>query len=354
MPLWTEDDGDVSKYLNPDTPGTIDLWHHRLGRANPIGASDDQNVTQIPEGGETGGRFGDEGDSPWQTNDIDETTGNPKFAFDPSTTGGLYAFKFQDTFYSPYRFFRSGDAPNNGAQDIAVGIDFTEAVTMGYAPAEDDTIPFRRLRQPTGSRGDITAKGTTFTPSAEDPLFGRWRSNTQRALDTGNPDDTALADGKVYNIHFAVHVGMVTVRDHYVSFPYTISLDGGAADIQPVKIAGSGRDTLPDFSDTAQFPMTQLNLFLPGITSWEFLIGENADLTFIDPATNEAVDQFHGGSTFVLQQGLGCRDCHTAGNSDTFAPVQPGGFPAGAMETLVPQRGGVNTPTPIPPPSGPG
>ncbi|MFH1109519.1 MAG: ethylbenzene dehydrogenase-related protein [Planctomycetota bacterium] len=353
MPLWKPEDGDVTKYLNPDTAGTIDLWHHRLGRANPIGASDDQNVTQIPEGGETGGRFGDEGDSPWQTNDIDETTGDPKFAFDPATTAGLYAFKFADTFFSPMRFFRRDDAPENGAEDVPVGIDFAEAVAMGYVPAEDDTIPFRRLRQPTASRGDITAYGTTFTPSADDPLFGRWRSNTQRLLNTGNADDTALADANVYNIHFAVHVGKVTVRDHYVSFSYTISLNGGAADIQAVKVAGNGRDAVPDFSDTSQFPVTELNLFLPGITSWEFLTGENTDLTFVDPATDETVDQFHGGATFILQQGLGCRDCHTAATGDTFAPVQQGGFNAGAMETQAPQRGGVNTPTPIPP-AGPG
>ena len=78
----------------------------------------------------------------------------------------------------------------------------------------------------------------------------------------------------------------------------------------------------------------------------------NTDLTYIDPATDEAVDQSHGGATFMLQQGLGCRDCHTAATGDTFAPVQQGGFPAGAMETLVPQRGGVNTPTPIPPTGG--
>ena len=351
MPLWRNEDGEVTKYLNDDMTGSLDLWHHRLHRANPIGVSDDQHVTQVPEGGEEGGRLGDEGDSPWQTNDIDATTGNPRFAFDPATTGGLYAFDFVDTFVSPMRFFRRSDAPENGAETVPVGIDFADALASGYVAAEDDTIPFRRLRQPTGSHGDITALGTTFTPSEDDPLFGRWRSNTQRLLDTGNADDTALADGGVYNIAFAVHTGMVTVRDHYVSFPMRLSLGGGAADVQATKLAGSGRDTLPDFSDTEQFPVLELNLFLPGITSYEFLTGESADLTFIDPATDAAVDQGHAGANFI-QQGLGCRDCHTAASSDAFAPVQTGGFNAGAMETLVPQRGGVNTPTPIPPAGG--
>jgi hypothetical protein len=349
MPLWRNEDGEVTKYLNDDTPGSLDLWHHRLGRANPIGASDDQHVTRIPEGGEEGGRLADEGDGPWQTNDLDATTGNPKFAFDPATTSGLYAFKFADTFFSPMRFFRRDDAPENGGQDVPVGIDFAEAVTMGYVPAEDDTIPSRRLRQPTGSRGDITARGTTFLPDADDALHGRWRSNTQRLLDTGNPDDTALAAGNIYNIAFAVHTGMVTVRDHYVGFAMTLSLGGGDADIEAVKLAGTGRETLPDFADTTQFPVTSVNLFLPGISSYEFLIGENTAQNYVDPETGNAVDQNHAGATALLTQGLSCRACHTAASSEAFNPPQAGGFNSGAMETLVPQRGGVNTPTPIPP-----
>jgi len=349
MPLWRNEDGEVTKHLNADTPGSLDLWHHRLARANPIGASDDQHVTQIPEGGEEGGRLADAGDGPWQTNDIDATTGLPKFAFDPATAEGLYAFAFSDLFTSPLRFFRREDAPNPGPDDVPVGIDYTEAVALGYLPQEDDTIPFRRLRQPTASRGDITAAGTTFTADADNPLHGRWRSNTQRLLNTGNADDTALADGGVYNIAFAVHVGMVTVRDHYVSFPFTLSLGGGSADIQAVKVAGSGRANLPAFSNTTQFPETNINLFLPGITSYEFVTGANTGQNYVDPQTGNTVDQNHAGANAILTQGLGCRACHTPASSETFAPPQPGGFNAGAMETLVPQRGGVNTPTPIPP-----
>ena len=158
-----------------------------------------------------------------------------------------------------------------------------------------------------------------------------------------------MADGNVYNTAFAVHTGMVTVRDHYVSFGYTLSLGGGDADIQAVKISGSGSATLPDFSDANAFPVTELNTFLPGITSYEFLNGDNAGLEYIDPATGSAVDQNHGGSSFLKTQGLSCRDCHTVSSMEAFNPPSAGGFPAGAMEVLVPQRGGVNTPTPIPP-----
>ena len=142
---------------------------------------------------------------------------------------------------------------------------------------------------------------------------------------------------------------MVTVRDHYVSFGYTLSLSGGDADIQAVKLAGTGSVALPDFTDTAAFPVTDLNLFLPGITSYEFLIGENTGLEYVDPATDAAVDQNHAGSNALLTQGLGCRACHTVSSAEAFNPPTPGGFPSGAMEVLVPQRGGVSTPTPIPP-----
>jgi hypothetical protein len=353
MPLWRPEDGDVSKYLPDDeifTGSRLDLWHHRLARSNPIGISDDQWVGQRIGGegdGGGGSRHGDSGTGPFATATF--TGGTPQWLFDPSTTpNGEFAFQFDDLWTTPIRYFVDPaseffgpNAPN------PVGIDYAAAVALGYVPSEGDTVPRRRLREATGSRGDITAYGTTFVPSNDDPLFGRWYSNVQRALATGNDDDTDLADGGVYNIAFAVHSGMVTVRDHYVSFTQTLSLEGGDADIQAVKIAGSGRETLPDFSDTATFPAIDLNLFLPGITSDEFLIGENAGLVYIDPVTNLPVDQVHFGANALINQGLGCRDCHTAAASEPFAPVNPGGFNAGSMETLVPLRGGVNTPTPL-------
>ena len=351
MPTWVHDDGDVHKYLPDDVPGRLDLWHHRLARANPVGLSDDQWVGQRigDEGdGKGGSRHGDGGKGPYATGSTDEN-GNPQWVFDPATTGGLYAFPFDELFTSPMRYFGDETAADLGPNaPNPVGIDYADAMAMGYVPSDGDTVPRRRLRQTEGSRGDITADGTTFTPSAGDPLFGRWNSNIQRALDTGNDDDTAMADGNIYNIAFAVHTGMVTVRDHYVSFGYTLSLDGGGADIQAVKMSGSGSATLPDFSDTGSFPVTELDTFLPGIASYEFLNGDNVGLEYIDPVTGSAVDQNHAGSNALLTQGLSCRDCHTVSSAEAFNPPNAGGFPAGAMELLVPQRGGVNTPTPIP------
>lgn len=359
MPMWVNADGEVHKYLPDDAMfagGRLDLWHHRLARANPIGLADDQWVGQresaAPGEGDSGGgsRHGDAGTGPYATASFDG--GTPEWVFDPATTpGGVYAFKFPDLWTSPIRFFVDSTAEFLGVNaPNAVGIPYADAIAAGYVPSEGDTVPRRRLRQTVGSRGDIAADGTTFTPSGGDPLFGTWRSNIQRALVTGNGDDTDLADGGVYNIAFAVHTGMVTVRDHYVSFAYTLSLNGGAADIQAVQIAGSGVGLLPDFSDSGSYPITDLNLFLPGITSDDFLIGDNGAVDYIDPLTSNPVDQGHGGANGLLNQSLGCRDCHTAATSDTFAPVNAGGFFVGPMETLVLQRGGVRSPTPIPAP----
>ncbi len=352
MPMWVNADGEVHKYLPDTIPGRLDLWHHRLGRSNPAGQSDDQWVGQRINGegdGDGGSRNGDAGTSPYATASTDDD-GNPEWVFDPSTTGGFYAFPFEELFTSPMRFFADETAENLGPNaPLPVGIPYADAVAMGYVPSEGDTVPRRRQRQTEGSRGDISAAGTTFTASASDPLMGTWNSNIQRALDTGNDDDTALADGGVYNIAFAVHKGMVTVRDHYVSFAYTVSLNGGDADIQAVKIAGSGAGTLPDFTDTAMFPLTEMSLFLPGITSYEFLIGENEGLDYVDPATGESIGQSHAGANGLLTQGLSCRACHTAAEADVFETPPTGGFNAGSMEMHVPERGGVNTPTPLPP-----
>jgi hypothetical protein len=347
MPEW-DPSTDLTKYLNDGEAGSLDLWHHRLHRANPIGASDDQFVSTVPPGGEAGGRVRDTGTSVWQTNGLDQD-GNPTYVIDPSTSNGLFAIDYAALFTDPARMFQNPGTALLGPGPVVDGYDYATAVMEGYVAQEGDTVPRRRLRTPDGSAGDITSFGTTFTPSAGDPLFGRWDSNTQRLLDTGNADDTALAVGGVYNVGFAVHTGKVTVRDHYVSFPQTLSIGGAGGDIDAVQIAGSGTGTLPDFTDTVTYPPAAINFFLPGIASLEFVNGENTGLVYVDPVNDLPVDQNHAGSTALLTQGLGCRDCHTVADSDPFEPVNGGGFNGGSMETLVPQRGGVNTQTPIPP-----
>lgn len=51
----------------------------------------------------------------------------------------------------------------------------------------------------------------------------------QRLLDTGELDDIALVPGNTYEAGFEVHLWEYTTRDHYVSFPQTVSLGGAGA-----------------------------------------------------------------------------------------------------------------------------
>ena len=348
MPEW-DASSDLTMYLPDAKPGKLDLWHHRLARANPIGWSDDQYVTTRTPGKENeGGRHGDSGTSPYKTNDI--VNNEPSFVLDYNdTTNRAFAFDFNDTFNSPYRFFMEPGTRNALFQtppNVVKAMDTSTAKSVGYVPREGDTVPRRILRTPTGSRGDISAINTSFTATSADGLQGVIRSNIQRALNTGNLDDTALQAGKVYNIAFAVNTGKISIRDHYVSFPMTISLGATqAADIQAVYFSGNGKTNPPNFSNTNMFPVAQIDTFLPGITSYEFLTGQNITKSYIDPQTSLAVTQSHGGAN-GLSEGLGCRDCHTTRINETFSPTQQGGFSAGSMEALTRKRGGVHSPTP--------
>lgn len=351
MPAW---DGvnDLSKHLPEGSPGMLDLLHHRLHRGDPIGFSDDQFVDATV--GDSGGRKPDAGTHAF-TSQQEDAEGNPEYLIDPATSNGLFAFDFRGVFTDSLRYLRRPDTPENGGRSVAATIDYLDALEDGYVPRENDAVPLRVLRLATESAADLTSIGTFFVPSEVDPLRGTWHSNLQRLLSTGNPDDVALKAGGVFNIGIAVHTGDVTVQDHYVSFAQRLVLGGTAGadepqpDIVAVEVVGSGREQLPDWSDTDTFPVTELNLFRPGIASRDFLNGDNVGKTYIDPRTDTAVDQTHAGASALKNSGLGCRNCHTAADADSYAPPSAGGFNAGSMETLVPLRGGVNTPTPIPP-----
>jgi len=343
MPEW-DPSQDLTKYLNknplnPNGEGQLDLWHHRQARSNPIGMSDDQKV--IVTDGTVGGRKGDGGNgAPYQTNKIitDGLGSHPTWVLDPNTTtvGGKYAFAFQDVHTDPdHNFMRAGDSP---PVSIAEAMDYADAVAQGYVPTEGDTVPRRRLRDLRGTtRVDITAVGSSFTPIANPDFdtdhYGKYESNTQRLLDTLDPDDTALADGNTYDIAFGLHTGMVNMRDHYVSFPMKLSLGAGNADIVAQKLDG---DAQPDWSQIGE---SDLELFLPGITSLDFLLNLDKDKEILDPNTGQLVESMHGGAGGLLG-GATCKNCHTTSgpNSSSFG---------GSMENRVPDRGGVWTPTPL-------
>jgi mono/diheme cytochrome c family protein len=224
-----------------------------------------------------------------------------------------------------------------------VNLAIADAELQGYQPQEGDTVPRRILQAGDGSHADITAHGTEFNPDAADSSIGVWNVQLQRALDTGNADDIALVPGQVYEAGFEVHLWEYTTRDHYVSFPVTIGL-GVEADIQAVDLTG----TVDGGAESAaainwdEIPKQRLYLFQPGITSWEFLTGEN--MTEGKQYLNvqaQLVDQTHGGSDAV-NNGDACASCHTVREGDEGPATN-----FGAMETLAGQRGGIWENTPV-------
>jgi len=352
-PEWVSANGHDGKYVDPvqatgsvSGDNVLDLWHWRAARSNPIGRADDQRIIAlnfIPndgDGGDTGGRKGDAGSSVFASQNI--VDGNPEYLLDPDTTSGKFAFKWDNFWSTPFYYMTRDDAeqvgplaPNPG--DLA----YVDAVALGYVPTEGDTVPRRILRAGAGSRADITAWGTTFNPETPDSSYGVWNVQMQRALDTGNADDIALVVGETYEAGFEVHLWEYTTRDHYVSFPMTFSIGTGfGADIEAVSIAGTGPEQGPSW---AEIPKVRLQLFQPGITTWEFLTGDNlAQGKAYTDAGGQLVDQTHGGASGVTA-GTACVTCHNVRTSDP-APT----LPFGSMEDLTEQRGGIWENTPVP------
>jgi hypothetical protein len=357
MPEWTAANGHDGKYIDPvqaagSASGDIvlDLWHWRGARSNPIGRSDDQNILALDfipndgNGSDNGGRKGDAGTSVFASQGFDPVAG-PDFFLDPDTTSGKFAFTW-DNFWSTPFFYMTQDnaaqvgplAPNPGT------ITNADAVALGYAPTEGDTVPRRILRAGAGSRADITALGTTFTPLTPDSSYGVWNVQLQRAMDTGNSDDIAMVPGQTYEAGFEVHLWEYTTRDHYVSFPMRVSVGPDVtADIQAVSIAGMGNgpNQGPNWNE---IPKTRLYLFQPGISTWEFLTGDNeAQAKQYTNAQGQLIGQAHGGSGSV-NGGTSCVSCHNVLADD---PVPPPLFDAGAMEDLTERRGGIWENTPV-------
>lgn len=356
MPEWNSANGHDGKWVDPtkmtgspeDRDTALDLWHWRGARSNPIGRADDQHIETLDWAAETrtsgddGGRKGDAGTSVFFNQGI--TDGNPDYLLNPDTTWGQYVFDWDEFWLTPFYYMTMPDAEILGATaPNPVAIPWADV--SGYAPAEGDTVPRRVLRAGAESRSDITSYGTYFTPESPDGTLGVWKVQMQRALDTGNSDDVAFVPGQTYEVGFEVHLWEYTTRDHYISFPMTMSLGAGSGgDIEATYFSGIGTYQLPNWDDVATFPSTLVNLFQPGINTWEFLDGSNlADgKVYNDPESGSAVDQSHGGATAVASGSNSCTDCHTVRNSESAPPVMN----AGAMETLTSQRGGVWTDTP--------
>ena len=349
MPQW---DGisDLTMYL-PDnneniSAGRLDLWLLRMARSNPIGWGDDQSVAK--KAAFNGGRSADSGEAPFEVNINSE--GKPKYLLNPAQSEGRYSFSFNDILHTQYKHFMrpNSEAPIGDKPLFAESIDYyTATVISGYVPVAGDTIPAIRLQQPTDSRADVLAIGSFFEPDNSTEDTGTMHIYLQRQMDTLNFEDVTFVENGVYNIAFAVNTGYSSVRDHYVSFPMTLSLGSQGADIVAGKFPGNSFLTKPNFSNTSLFPITTFNVVLPGITSYEFLSGENTGKKYYPAGSSEAIGQIHGGSTALQSADVTCRDCHTINNEPWVGKA--GTYYAGKLSELVLRRGGIYTPTPMQP-----
>ncbi len=236
----------------------LDLWMWRAHRGNPIGAVDDMWIHEY--------RNGDKGKSAYTTN-WDNKKNQPKFMFDSKKTG-FHALKWDDVinhklsqkdfYFLSYKIAKPFD-PNHNWK-------------------EGDTLPYRILRQPEGSRADIKGSGLWKD--------GSWRVEMRRLLNTGHDDDKQLHDQRRYTIAFAIHKNYTGSRWHHVSFPMSLGM-GVDADIVARKFPGE-----PPPWD--KIPWTRLTLFYPGQVTWEWLIGSE-----------------HAGAAEVVN-GHACAGCHTA------------------------------------------
>lgn len=217
----------------------LDLWHWRGHRSNVLEFSDDQNIGEI--------RGGDPGKSGWSTN-WDKEKQQPKYMFDPARTG---------------RIANSWDDLSSGKVGQDDPYYLSDATKIEFDPnqpwKEGDVLPRRVLRAYEGSMADIRTVGGR----------GRWRDGywevtLSRLMDTGDAlNDKAFAEGKVYNVAFAVHRNATGRRWHYVSLPFSLGLSR-EADFEALRFAG----------DTP--PWTQAwheaKLFYPGQVNWPLLI----------------------------------------------------------------------------------
>lgn len=159
---------------------------------------------------------------------------------------------------------------------------------------------------------------------------GGWEVTYVRALAATAPGKVALLPGTRYDLGFALYPDGVAGRHHYVSLPVALGLGEGGADLLAGALAPGAT---ADFSDTVAFPPLTVTLFLPGITSFEFLVGAVVDRD----GQLRPRDVRHGGALAVATGQHTCADCHRVVSDHGVPPVQN----AGALERLVLRRGGV-------------
>jgi hypothetical protein len=236
----------------------LDQWHWRAARGGPLGVADDMYVLDY--------RHGDEGASAFATN-WDAESAQPRFMFDPARTG-YAALRFEDVV--------EGRVPMD--QAYYLGPETMTEFDPRRPWQEGDAIPRRFLLRPTGSRGVIAARA--------DWADGWWTVQLRRALDTGQSDDKAFREFRVYDVAFAFFTDATGNRFHHVTFPITLGI-GQPAGLEAVRFTG-------DEPDWDLVGTTDLIAFYPGQVSWQFLVSDA-----------------HPGAPALRDDSVSCAACHT-------------------------------------------
>lgn len=166
--LCHSDNPDQKKWYYATNSNTerADLWHWKSYRSNPLGFADDGYVVYNAES--KSGRKSDPGSGGDSKNET-EAKDKPKFRQDPSKSPSAKGFLLEDEVaeIKDYSTFKAGD-----------------------------TLPYRILSKPSGSRGDIKAQGVYRD--------GGWTVLLSRKLDTGHDDDVKFNTAKPQNFAIAV------------------------------------------------------------------------------------------------------------------------------------------------------
>lgn len=156
LPSWEG----LDTKMGTNNPGeVVDTWHWKAARTNPLDYADDKHWVDPTnaDGGET--RLSDAGSGFYSTNKSGDLPLYMQVS-DPGTS-------------SPFLF-------------ATAAVDFDATADW----ADGDIIPGYTLKQPSGSRADVTAVGRYND--------GVWVVEFMRKLDTGNSDDAAFAAGNDY------------------------------------------------------------------------------------------------------------------------------------------------------------
>jgi hypothetical protein len=154
--------------MRTNAPGeTIDEWHWKATRGNPVGYADDKWVDDTIDTLDIeAGHHGDNGTSTYSDN---KTSGEPTFMAANGEPGANAVHLYQSgTNFDPYNVIST-------SSDSTAPID----TTLGWQ--NGNTLPGYILRNPAGSRANVQTAGKYSG--------GVWTVEFRRLLDTSNSDD---------------------------------------------------------------------------------------------------------------------------------------------------------------------